>query len=72
MLPGVTPPYESLNTNDNSIVTLATSGSSAAYESIHLLDNKDGADHYDLAETVEAQDDMDTRQGPYSIETFGT
>ena len=65
MLPGVTPAsYESLNSgaggempNDNSIESLAASGGtgSAAYESIHLLDNDGGADHYDVAETVEEQ-----------------
>ena len=50
----LTPAYESLNSsgelpNDNSIVT-----SSGAYDSIHLLDNN-GADLYDVAETVEEQ-----------------
>ena len=53
-MPGVTAPYESLNEvpNDNSIVTLAASGGSEAYESIQILDNED---HYDVAETVEEQ-----------------
>ena len=59
VLPAVTPPYESLNSggesanNNNSLATTGT-GSSAAYESLQLLDN-DGEDHYDVAEAVEEQ-----------------